>query len=268
MDANDTSFSGSIPEIYDEYLVPLVFEPYAEDVAARLRDLERGTLLETAAGTGAVTRALSRSLAPEVRIVATDLNEAMIAVSARHGKASSVRFQQADAQKLPFGDAEFDAVVCQFGMMFLPDRPAGYREARRVLRPSGRFVFSVWDRLANNEVSLAVHHAIADLFPTDPPRFVERMPFGYHDVERIQGELEAAGFRHVVVDVVDKTTRVASPRHVAVGLCQGTPLRGEIEARNADLADITAKVTDALAARFGTSSFDNRMRALVVTASS
>ncbi|MDB4943487.1 MAG: SAM-dependent methyltransferase [Labilithrix sp.] len=266
MTATDTTFAGSIPALYDELLVPLFFEPYAEDIAERLRDVSVGAVLETAAGTGVLTRALARSLPPHVRIASTDLNEGMLSVAAR-STTRPVTFQTADAQKLPFADGEFDAVLCQFGIMFLPDKVAGFREARRVLSPTGRFVFNVWAELEKNEVTLVACRAVASLFPDDPPRFFERVPFGYHDEETIRRDLESAGFARVEIEVVEKCTRAPSPAALAEGMCKGTPLRNEIEARAAHrLDEVTSKATEALAARFGSGPFDNPMRALVVTA--
>lgn len=267
MQATDAKFTGSIPELYERYLVPLLFQPYAEDLARRLSDLRRGTLVELAAGTGVVTRALRRALPSDVRIVATDLNEAMLKVAAGRGSEPSVSFQQADAQKLPFSDGSADAIICQFGMMFVPDKSAAQREAARVLVPGGRFVFNVWDKLANNEVSLIVTRAVEGLYPQDPPRFFERTPFGYFDAAAIRAELQAAGFQRIEIDTVEQVSQAACAEDVAIGLCQGTPLRGEIEARNPEgLAGATTAVTRALHARFGTGPFQNRMSAFVVTA--
>jgi SAM-dependent methyltransferase len=267
MTATDTQFAGSIPAIYEQYLAALLFEPYAQDLAGRFSDLAEGQLLEIAAGTGVVTRALAKALPPAVRIVATDLNEGMLRVAASRSSAAAVVWRQADAQQLPFDDAAFDAVVCQFGVMFLPDKLAGYREALRVLRPGGRYVFNVWDCLENNEVSLLVMDAVAALFPQDPPGFFRRTPFGYFDVEAILQALKDAGFARVASETVECSSLAPSAEHVAVGLCKGTPLRGEIETRNpARLDDAVAAATQALVARFGPGAFDNRMRAHVVTA--
>jgi len=267
MQATDAKFTGSIPELYDRYLVPLLFEPYAEDLARRLGDLRHGTLVEVAAGTGVVTRALRKALSSEVRIVATDLNEGMLKVAASRMSAPSVSFQQADAQRLPFADGSADAIVCQFGMMFVPDKTGAQREAARVLVPGGRYVFNVWDRLANNEVSQIVASDVEGLYPQDPPRFIERTPFGYFDAAAIRAELQGAGFQRIEIDTVEKVSQAASAESVAIGLCQGTPLRGEIEARDPDgLAAATATAKSALHARFGAGPFENRMSALVVTA--
>jgi SAM-dependent methyltransferase len=229
MTAADSAFSGSIPALYHRLLGPLLFEPYAWDLAKRAGALGPARLLETAAGTGIVTGALIHE-APRAEIVATDLNQAMLDVAAKRIMSWRVAFQPADAQALPFEDQSFDAVVCQFGVMFFPDRIAAYREAKRVLRPGGRFLFNVWDRIGRNPVTAAVAGAVAALFPEDPPGFFDRVPFGYHDKQRIEADLRAAGFADVAVDTVEKTSRVAA-RDAAIGLCQGSPLRAEIEAR-------------------------------------
>jgi ubiquinone/menaquinone biosynthesis C-methylase UbiE len=268
MGTADAVFAGSVPGIYEEYLVPLLFEPYAQDIARRVADLQSGVVLEIAAGTGAVTRALAQALPATVQIIATDLNEGMLRLGEARVSSAAVSWRQADAQRLPFEDATVDAVICQFGVMFLPDKVGAYREALRVLRPGGRYLFNVWGSLEDNEVSDIVMRAVAALFPNDPPRFFERTPFGYHDVEVIRQELTAAGFGSIQIETVDKSSRASSAAQVAFGLCKGTPLRGEIEARAPNgLDEITAVATDALATCFGSAGFDNRMRAHVVTAS-
>ncbi len=265
MSGHDTHFAGSIPAIYDELLGPLFFAPYAADLAERLRRVGARNVLEIAAGTGVVTRALSTSL-PAARIVATDLNEAMLGV-ARRASLANVTWQQADAQKLPFGDGAFDAAVCQFGYMFVPDKQAAYRDARRVLAPGGRLLFNVWGPLELNEVTQVVGESVARAFPQDPPRFLERTPFAYHDGVKIRGELEQAGFRRVELEIIEHVTEVRSADATAKGLCLGTPLRNEIEARDpARLDQIAADAAAALKNRFGTGPFENRMSALVVTA--
>ena len=164
----DTLFVGSIPAIYDRYLGPFIFEPYAEDMAARVARLAPRRVLETAAGTGIVTRAMARALPSGASITASDLNQAMIDYAATRTEATNVTWRQADALALPFAEGAYDAVVCQFGVMFFPDKSAGYREARRVLRPGGTFLFNVWDRIEDNEVSRVVTEAVAGVRPGRP----------------------------------------------------------------------------------------------------
>jgi SAM-dependent methyltransferase len=263
----DSVFAGSVPALYDRYLGPLLFEPYAADLAGRLANLADGSVLEVAAGTGVVTRSLLEALPASVEIVATDLNQAMLDVAMARIEAPNVSFRQADALALPFEDASFDAVVCQFGVMFFPDKRAGYREAWRVLRPGGRLLLNVWDRIEENEVPQLTADAVAALFPHDPPRFLSRVPYGYHDTVAITDELRAAGFTQVEVETVERRSRAPSPREPAVGLCQGTPLRNEIEARDpARLAGATDAAEKALVARFGRGPVDGRMRAHVAMA--
>jgi ubiquinone/menaquinone biosynthesis C-methylase UbiE len=268
MVATDKLFGGSIAEIYDRFLVPLIFESYALDLAERLARIEPHNVLETAAGTGVLTRAIASQLPAHARIAATDLNQPMLdRAAARQSHDRRIAWRQADALALPFGDQEFDAVACQFGVMFFPDKVQGYREARRVLKRGGHFFFNVWDRISENEFADVVTEALAAFFRQDPPRFLARTPHGYHDVERIRAELTAAGFAKVSVDTVDGESKAASPRDPAIAYCQGTPLRNEIEARDASrLEDATTLAADALARRFGSGPIEGGIRALVITA--
>ncbi|HYE26709.1 MAG TPA: class I SAM-dependent methyltransferase [Allosphingosinicella sp.] len=250
MVATDAVFAGSIPQLYDRCLGPFLFEPYAADLAARAVALRPRRILETAAGTGIVTAALTRAL-PEAEIVATDLNPDMLRVAAAKIDSRRVSFAPADAQSLPFPEAAFDLVVCQFGAMFFPDRVAAFAEARRVLAPSGAFLFNVWDRLDANPASQTVADAVAALFPDDPPGFLARVPFGYHDKARVEADLRAAGFAAIEAETVAKRSRGAA-RDVAPGLCQGSPLSAEIEARAPGRLDEVAEAAlAALVARHG-----------------
>lgn len=268
VEMNDKVFAGSIPEMYDRLLVPLIFEPYAADLADRVAALAPGDVLETAAGTGVLTRALAARLAPATRMVATDLNQPMLDQAAKRAPGRAIEWKQADALALPFGDRSFDVVACQFGVMFFPDRVKGYGEARRVLRPGGRFLFNVWGRIEDNEFADVVTQTLAEVFPEDPPRFMARTPHGHHDVGRIRQELAAAGFAEIAVEAVDARSKAPSARDVAIAYCQGTPLRNEIEARDATrLEEATSRSAAALAQRFGTAAVDGRIRAIVVSAS-
>jgi SAM-dependent methyltransferase len=266
MTATDSKFAGSIPALYDRYLTPMLFEPYARDLAARAAALGPRRVLETAAGTGAVTGALVEAL-PEAEIVATDLNQAMLDVAAGRLSSPRLSFRQADAQALPFSDGEFDLVLCQFGAMFFPDRVLAYREAKRVLRPGGRFLFNVWDSLSANPASERIEQAVAALFPQDPPGFLGRVPFGYHDRGAITADLEAAGFGEVAIETVAARGRAGSALEAATGLCQGSPLRSEIEQRAPErLEQATSAAAAALSQFEGPDGLDAPMSALVVSA--
>ena len=267
MHDSDRLFAGSIPELYDHYLGPLIFEPYARDLAVRLAALAPAHVLETAAGTGIATRAIASALPAGTRIVATDLNQPMLDFASSRSEAPTVTWRQADAQALPFASSAFDVVICQFGAMFFPYKRAAYVETRRVLRPGGRFVFSVWDRIERNELAHLVSEAVAALFPADPPRFLDRVPHGYHDVAAIIDELRAAGFAQVAAETVELVSRAPTPRHPAIGFVQGSPLRSEIEARDpARLEDATAAAARVLADRFGKGTITGRIQAHVLVA--
>lgn len=265
--ASDNSFAGSIPDIYDNTLVPLIFEPYANDLAHRLTAFRPANILEVAAGTGVVTRAMAKAL-PESRIVATDLNQPMLDRAASRQKQNErLSWRQADALALPFENQSFDAVVCQFGAMFFPDKVKAYREARRVLTARGLFLFNVWEEISSNEFADTVTRALAELFPDDPPLFMARTPHGYRDSTEIAAQLREAGFGTVQVERIEARSRADTPRAVAIAYCQGTPLRNEIiDRRPAALNAATDLAAEAIAKRFGGGPVDGKICALVVTA--
>lgn len=247
---------------YAQYLVPPVFQPWADELASRIARLRPGVVLELAAGTGVLTKAVSAAL-PGAVITATDLNVAMVDVGTV--QVPTATWRQADAMRLPFDAGCADLVACQFGVMFFPDRPAAYAQVHRVLRPGGRFVFTTWGPLVAHGVEAAVTAALADCFPADPPTFLARVPHGYHDVERIRADLAVARFTGARVEVVELACAGTSAEHLARGYCGGTPLRAEIEARG-DLSATTRAVQTALERRFGTGRVVAGMQALVVTA--
>ena len=268
MAALDRVFAGGIPELYDRLLVPLIFRGYAEDLAERIAATGPSDVLETAAGTGALTRALAAHLPTTTRIVATDLNQPMIDRALAHpGSRERVEWLTADATALAFQDGAFDTVACQFGVMFFPDKVRGYQEARRVLRPGGHYFFNVWDKIAANDFARTTTEVLADMFPDDPPLFMARTPHGYHDSALIRAQLESAGFGTVAIETVERTSHGTSPIEVATAYCQGTPFRGEIESRApAGLEEATRRVADVLARRFGGGAIEGRIRAHILHA--
>jgi ubiquinone/menaquinone biosynthesis C-methylase UbiE len=229
----DKVFSGSISKLYETYLVPLIFEPYATDLVSRLGSRTLSSVLENAAGTGVVTRALASVLPERVAIVATDLNQAMLDQASVVGTRRPVEWRQADAMRLPFADEMFDAVVCQFGVMFFPEKSQAFSEARRVLRPGGVLIFNVWDRIKENEFADTVTTALETLFPEDPPRFIARTPHGYHDHATIERDLENGGFtKSAQIATVAARSLAESSRVPAIAYCPGdTPKERDRGAR-------------------------------------
>jgi ubiquinone/menaquinone biosynthesis C-methylase UbiE len=264
----DKLFVGSIPENYDHYMVPLIFEPFAVDLARRAASLSPGVVLETAAGTGVVTRALAPKLSSGARYIISDLNQPMLDYAAsQQGFDSRLEWRQADALALPFENAAFDLVLCQFGAMFFPNRISGYREAKRVLKPGGHLLFNVWDRIEENVFADDVTNALATMFPDDPPRFLVRTPHGYHDKALIRAELEEAGFSHVVIETKAEQSRASSPRIPALAYCHGTVLRSEIEARAPGKLDVaTDCAASAIADRHGDGEIAAKIQAHVIMA--
>ena len=259
--SSHASFSGSVPESYDRYLGPALFEPYALDLVARLPS--GGTrVLELACGTGRVTRHLRAALPGSATLVATDLNEPMLVHARAAVPDGGITWRQADAQALPFEDASFDVVVCQFGLMFLPDKVQGLREVRRVLAPGGVFIATVWESIAEHPHARSIEAVLIELFPDDPPRFLDS-PHGYHDGERIRADYEAAGWETLSIESLRFTGRSASAREIAVGFASGSPLTHELAERGADPADVAERITGALG---GDTPYELELAALVITA--
>jgi SAM-dependent methyltransferase len=262
---DSAAFVGSVPELYDRHLGPVFMEPYARDLARRVEIPAAGRLLELACGTGKLTRELVAALAANVTIDATDLNDAMLDVARARVSAPNVHWSTADALSLPFEAEQFDAAVCQFGVMFFPDKAQAAGQVRRVLKPRGSYWFNVWGTLDENPVSRVSHDAIAKLFDADPPTFFH-VPFGYNDRDRIVADLRAGGFTSVEIEVVDKQAEAESAGHMAVGLVQGNPIIGAINERGLSPAAVTSTVADALAREFGDAPMRAPMRVLVVHA--
>lgn len=260
-----TAFFGSVPENYDRYLVPWLFEPYAADLVARVPARDGLRVLEVAAGTGVVTRRLRETLPASATLVVTDLNDAMVDYARDAIGRPDIAWRQADAQALPFEDGSFDVVVCQFGFMFLPDKPRGFREARRVLAPEGVLLTNVWHGLEENPWALATHTAVARLFPDDPPRFMET-PYDYGDPARLRADLRSAGWDAVELEDVPCETLADSARTVAVGIATGSPLTFQLAERGADPEAVATDLERELVAVGGERPFRARLTATVITA--
>ena len=264
--SGNASFVGSIPHYYDRHLGPVIFDPYARDLAARLEHRSGMRVLEVACGSGVLTRRLLELLPADARLVATDLNGAMIAHARTVVPADArLEWREADAQALPFPEGRFDAVVCQFGFMFLPDRVAGLREARRVLRPGGQFLFNVWDSLAKNTFGRIAHETIASFFPQDPPNFY-LTPFGWHDARDVRAATSVAGFRDVQIETVTCEALSESARSFSTGLVHGNPVATAIRERGVDPETVRAAVEHDLAAAWGTGPCRGPMSAHVASA--
>jgi ubiquinone/menaquinone biosynthesis C-methylase UbiE len=258
-------FKGSMPAFYDRYLGPIQFAPWAAETAARVGRLKPARLLETACGTGIVTYAMAAA-SPGTQIVATDFSQPMLDFAEVKRPGAKIEWKMADAQALPFPDASFDMLVSQFGVMFFPDKAKAYAEARRVLKPGGQFLFTVWDTLEHNELPRVSSEAIGGLFQNDRPTFMARGPYGYNDIAAIERALSAAGFARVEAATLKKLIRATAINH-AIGTCQGGPLRNEIEARDPNgLERATEAVTRALEAKFGKGEFEAKSQAIFVSA--
>jgi SAM-dependent methyltransferase len=260
------AYSGSVPAFYDRYRGP-VFEAYAADLVTRLPKADGLRVLELACGTGIATRRLREALPESATLVATDLNEAMLAYAQAAVAVDGIVWQQADAQALAFDDGSFDVVVCQFGFMFLPDRVRGFQEARRVLGSGGLLLANVWHSLDANPAVDAVHASLARLFPDDPPRFLET-PYGYHDSERIRADMSAAGWEDVQLEDVRLRSVAPSAADFAAGFTLGTPLAHELAERGSDIDAVTRALTAALIPVGGDRPFEAQLAAIVITARS
>lgn len=271
-DAAARLFRGGVPDAYEQLMVPLMFQPYADDLVARMVARSPSAVLELAAGTGAVTRGLAAALPMESVLVATDLNPGMLAVAEARGAprpagAPDVEWRTADALALPFEDASFDLVVCQFGVMFFPDRPAAHAQARRVLRPGGTYLFSAWDSIETNAVARAVDEAYRRVLPSAPPNVITRVAHGYHDPVTIRADAEAGGLIVETVEAVELVGGAESAAAAAAAIPRGSPMRAELELLGDETrARIEAIAAELLAQRFGPGPIRTPIRAFVVTA--
>ena len=261
----EATFSGSIPENYDKYLGPLLMVPYGNDLAHRLPIHGLNDVLELACGTGIVTQILRERLAEETRLVATDFSEDMLKVARTKPMNKKVEWKVADATNLPFKDNSFDMVVCQFGVMFFPDKDRAAQEIFRVLRPGGRVLFNTWDKIQYNDFPRIAHDIVAKMFDNDPPTFYNT-PFGYYDHFAIRTTLRNAGFYDIALSTIEKKLQV-NATDAAKGLVEGNPISDEIKSRlGKDIKEATERVERAVASELGQKISRGHARAIVVGA--
>lgn len=262
-----TRFAGSIPELYERFIVPLIMAPYARDLAKRVHARPGDRVLELACGTGALTREVVLQLPPTATLTATDLNEPMLAAARKTTESAHVHWQTANLLALPFDAASFDIVVCEFGIMFLPDKAAAAREVRRVLRPGGAYLFNVWGSLEYNPLPRLADEVVSRLYPENPPAFYGAVPHGYFDPQQIERDLRAGGFSHVDIDTVDLEATITTPEEAAVALIEGTPFANTIRDRGTvPVEAIRTALASAIERGLGGPGTRVPMRALVVQA--
>ncbi len=257
-------FTGSIPENYDLHLGPRIFVDFAQDLTQRVVELKPNNVLELAAGTGILTRKLRDNLPAKCTITATDLNSPMLDIAQTKFQGNEgIEFQTADAMHLPFGESEFDTVICQFGVMFFPDIPRSYNEVFRILRPSGHYVFNVWGTMKSNPFASIAHETVSSVFPDNPPGFY-KVPFGYNDGTAIEIALRDAGFSTVEIETIEIKSSIPSASDFARGLVYGNPLHEEIILRGGQPEDLCSAIAIALEQQLGEMM---PLQALVIVAS-
>lgn len=261
--STDTQWSARMPEMYDHYLGPVLFSPFADQLADRVAAVNAQDVLEVAAGTGILTRALLDRLTGTARVTATDVNLAMVRYG--QGQVGAACWHQADATDLPFVDHSFDVVACGFGVMFFPDKPSAYSELARVLRPDGKLMFTVWGPLAECPFPVALQNALSDLLPEGTPDFIARIPHGYARTAEIRADLAAAGLTCERLETVRVTAHAPSARTLATGFCCGTPLKPLLENRG-DLTTLTDAIAEHMTTELGAGPVDEPLTAFLVTA--
>ena len=260
------SFSGTVPENYDRYLGPLLFEPFAIELASRISGKNFKNVLELACGTGRVTRHLRRSLPQQATLVATDLHADMIQIASAQLSNENISWETADAQELQFANASFDLVVCQFGLMFMPDREKVLSEVYRVLAPGGKFIFNTWDKIENNGAIYVGNQIICSYFPENPPTFY-RIPFLLHQPDLLETNLLATGFKNIKVSAVEKEGVSPSAKAAAIGIVEGNPIYNHIMQRDPNLVEVIRKaVEQKIAEAYGNAPLKTPLRAWVFEA--
>lgn len=255
-----------ICDLYERHLGPALFEPYAIDLTRRVADCAGGSVLEMACGTGIVTRQLRARLKPTVALTATDINPGMLDYARKKLDATEkITWKQGDIANLPFPDASFNVAVCQFGIMFVPDKTRAFREMRRVLVKGGLLAFSVWDRMENNPWGIIAHQTVGGFFPENPPQFF-KAPCSFYDVDVLRNLLTASGFDRINIQTVRKECYSNTARSLAIGLIEGAPVLAEIQERNGSSRPIVDAMATALARTGGDNPYRSTMQAIVTTA--
>ncbi len=266
MDDNIAKFVGSIPDFYERGMGPVIFADFSADMAQRVKALDPKLVVETAAGTGILTRAMRDVLPGRTKIIATDLNPPMLEVAKRKfARGEPVVLQPADAVNLPFDDECCDLLVCQFGLMFFPDKEQSFRTAYRVLEDGGHYLVSVWDSHAFNPFGEVIHRVAGSFFPDDPPQFYA-VPFSYGAIDPIKAGLMAAGFSSVDVSVKRIEKTVADPELFARGTVFGNPMFDQIRGRGGDPEAVAQAILAELKAQFGTEPMVLQLQEIVFTA--
>jgi ubiquinone/menaquinone biosynthesis C-methylase UbiE len=252
--------------MYERYLGPYIFEPYAEDIVSRIPSTDIHTALEVACGTGRVTGKLRKALPGGCRLVASDLNPDMIAEAQKHIPDNEIEWLAADAQSLPFVDNYFDLLVCQFGLMFVPNKPLAVSEAFRVLKPGGTLLLSTWDKLENNPAMFLAHQTVASFFPADPPMFFH-VPFSLFDMGMLESLCKDAGFSNIATNLVKKTGMSPSAGETVTGMIDGSAVANAINERDATIMPVIKQTLEtALAKAFGNAPMASPLQAWVLTA--
>ena len=261
-----TSFAGSVPKNYETYLGPLFFEPYAINLVEHIRNTTLSNVLEIACGTGRVTKHLAAKLSRNTSLLATDLNEDMLKIARRIVTSKNIKWQVADAHELPFGEDTFDLVICQYGVMFFQDKPKALKEINKVLKKGGRFIFNTWNELQYNALSRMAQTVLDEIYPDDPPRFLEKGPYSFYNQDQIKQILAEAGFSNISIELVSKTGLAATPEDAVNGILDGTPNFGYMAERDIPPSVAKEKLIALLTDHYGSKNLQLPMQAFVVKA--
>lgn len=265
--ASNVAFAGSVPANYEQYLGPILFEPYALDIMQRLPKGSLNNVLEIACGTGRVTKHLLDAIGEKGKLVATDLNPDMIAIAKEKVADSRIEWQKADAQDLPFADNSFEAVICQYGVMFFPDKLKAFSETWRVLKPGGIFIFNAWDSLDANPGAQVIDNVLQEAFGEEAPNFLKEGPYSFYDQGQIRSLLKEASFKNIQLDLVKVSSNFTSITDLAKGFLQGSPLFAYLQEKEKEKREaVTEKIMEKMRSEFGEASGKVDLQAIVCKA--